>query len=366
MIKVKVRNNKQIIVPIRFTRAVTGATVADAPDVDDRGFDMGTDSSGASTRPGTWGSTNARGAMTSMTAGDTVKFKVSREDIDDDAKLFITSSDTDVVVTSPSGALGADGVFSIKGLVDVISVPVKIQVHLGAADGPVLGEMEPHIFQLRQLRAVAHLVTINGAVTARTTNDNTLVQLFSDVNLIWRACGIVWLYNAGETRNDSVNGFATPGQITTHLKTDPPTIAEFSTVINLNPDPNAVNVYFVQKANEFTGLTFDHDAPRPTGFGVALIDIGNAHELAHELGHFLDLDIHAGEDTEGHHARDDVVSERRMMFDFSPLDSTQPAYRHDVGYGDLVPGNMIDVKDISGDQSDGAVARTRRRSLNPF
>lgn len=158
-IRVKVRNNRQIIVPIRFARAVTGGVVIDATDVDDRGFAMGN-------RPGTWGSTNARSAMVTMTEGDTVRIKVVREDIDDSAPLFVTSTDTGVVTVSGSaGPLGADGVFSITGVVDAIRRDVKIQVHLGAVDGPVLGEIEPHIFQIHRVRVVAHLVTINGTPT---------------------------------------------------------------------------------------------------------------------------------------------------------------------------------------------------------
>jgi hypothetical protein len=358
-VKVKVRNNKQIIVPLRFGRAVTGATVVDAPDVDDRGFAMGN-------RPGTWGSTTARGAMVGITAGDTVRIQVRREDIDGQAKLFVTSSDPNIVaVVSPTGALAVDGIFSIKGLVDVISKPVKIQVHMNSATGPVLAEMEPHIFQLRQLRVVAHMVTINGTPPARTVA--SLTQLFNDVNEIWRAAGIEFLFNPAEVHNDSINGFTTAGTVTTHLSATPPTFVEFSRVINLTPDAHAINVYFVQSANEFTGLTFDHDEPRPSGFGVCLRDNrGDAHALAHEIGHFLDLDIHAGEDTAGHHVRDDVFSERRMMFDFAPLRSAQPAFRNDVGYGNLVPGDMIDLKDFAIDASDGAIAITRRRSLNPF
>jgi hypothetical protein len=134
-------------------------------------------------------------------------------------------------------------------------------------------------------------------------------------------------------------------------------------------------VYFVQNSSDpatnWTGLTLDKDSPRPGGFGTVLLDRGNAHELAHELGHFLNLDIHAGENNAGTHFRDDIWSERRMMFDFSPLDNGQPAYRHDVGYGDLIPGDLIDVKtfgdvrDATG-PADGSVARSRRRALNPF
>jgi hypothetical protein len=357
-IRVKIRNNRQIIVPIRFARAVTGGAVLDAPDVDDRGFAMGT-------RPGTWGSTDARGSMVTMTEGQTVRIKVVREDIDDSAPLFVRSSDNGAVTISGSaGPLGVDGVFSITGVVDAIRRDVKIQVRLGAVDGPVLGELEPHIFQLRQRRVVAHLVTINGTPTARTAA--SLVQLFVDVNVIWRPVGIEFLYNPAETHTDTINGFAVAGQVTTNLTATPPTFGEFSRVINVHFDANAINCYFVQLANEFTGLTFDHDTARPIGFGVVLIDRGNAHELAHELGHFLDLDIHAGENAARTHIRDDVWSERRLMFDFSPLDPAQPAHRHDVGYGNLIPGELIDVKDFNVDPTDGSVARSRRRSLNPF
>jgi hypothetical protein len=366
-VRVKVRNNRQIIVPLRFARAVTGPPVVDASEVDDRGFAMGV-------RPGTWGTTDTRGAMVSVTEGDTIRVKVLREDIDDTAQLFVTSTDPSAAdIDGSAGPLPADGVFRLRGVRDSKNVPVKIQVHLGAIGGPVLGELEPHIFQLRQLRVRAHIVTINGTASARTAAG--LAPLFAAVNVIWRAAGIEFLYVEAQTRNGSINGFATAGTVTTNLGAGQ--FAEFSRVLNLRdppndpgPDPNAVNVYFVQNssdpASNWTGLTLDRDSPRPGGFGVVLLDRGNAHELAHELGHFLDLDLHAGENAAGTHIRDDVFSERRMMFDFSPLDANQPAHRNDVGYGNLIPGELIDVKDFTADATDGSVARSRRRSLNPF
>ncbi len=63
-VQVKVRHDRQIICPIRFTRAATGPPVIDAPEVDDRGFAMGN-------RAGTWGQSRARGAMVGITEGDT-------------------------------------------------------------------------------------------------------------------------------------------------------------------------------------------------------------------------------------------------------------------------------------------------------
>jgi hypothetical protein len=369
-IKLIVRRNRQIVVPVRFGRAVTGATQPDAPDVDDRGFAMGT-------RPGTWGSTDTRGAMVSVQEGDTIKVKVLTEDIDPSVKLFVTSTNDQMAAISGPAAVSG-GVFSLTGVKDSKNAPVKIEVRLGSITGPVLGELEPHIFQLRQLRVLAHLVTINGTATTQTAA--TLTPIFADVNKIWRAAGIEFLYDATETRSCSINGFAVAGTVTTHL---PASFAEFSTLINFRdavsgdfPDPDAINLYFVRAANEWLGLTLDHDSPRPGGFGIAIADTmtGNvhtsdAHAIAHELGHYLDSDIHAGENAAAKHVRDDIVSERRVMFDSINLDPQDPPYRLDVGYGTNLPGSLITVKDLSpsdhADPSDGEVARNRRRAQGP-
>src|SRR6266567_8343143 len=118
-IQLKVRKNKQIVVPIRFVRAVTGPAVADAPDVDGRGFTMGT-------RPGTWGSTDTRGAMVSVQEGDTVRVRVLHEDIDAGAPLFVTSTDPSIAaIAGSAGPLQNNGIFQITGVKDLRHVPVK-------------------------------------------------------------------------------------------------------------------------------------------------------------------------------------------------------------------------------------------------
>src|SRR5438132_7832625 len=122
-IRLKVRKNKQIVVPIRFVRAVTGNTLDDAPDVDDRGFEMGT-------RPGTWGKSDARGAMVTIEQGDTVQVRVLREDIDPGAPLSVTSTNPSIAaIAGPAGPLRSDGIFQVDAVKDVRNVPVKIQVH---------------------------------------------------------------------------------------------------------------------------------------------------------------------------------------------------------------------------------------------
>src|SRR5258705_5175680 len=104
---------KQIIVPVRFDRAVRGAPVLDAPDVDDRGFVLKT--------PDGLNKTDARGAMFGITVGDTVRVKVVREDLDATAPLFVTvapSSNPQVRIVAPAGGgpLPAAGVISIEPL----------------------------------------------------------------------------------------------------------------------------------------------------------------------------------------------------------------------------------------------------------
>jgi hypothetical protein len=288
-------------------------------------------------------------------------------------------------VEGPAGPLNASGIFRLKGVKDSKNVTVKIQARLGSAEGPVLGELEPHIFQLRELRVRAHIISINppasGPDAASTTAQTpaSLVDVFDGANRIFRAAGIKFLYNQAETRFGSISGFAAQGTMTTNLSGKPPTFGEFSKLINMTtdgkkPDPNAINVYFIRNANEVLGLTFDHDEPRPSGFGVVIADFQNnttanpdfGRVTAHELGHYLDSDIHANQNAAAKNIRADIVSRRRLMFSAASIRAdTEPAYRRDVGYGALTPGNLLTVKDLGPDPNDGEVARNRRRAQNP-
>ena len=361
-IRINIQNGRQVICPVRFTRAVGGPTVIDAPDPDDRGFAMGA-------RPGTWGSSDCRGPMVGIAEGDTVRVKVLHEDIDAGAPLFVTSTDTGVVSVPGSGAVGADGVFQIRGVLDTRNRAVKVQARLGSTTGPVLGELEPHIFQLRQLRVRAHLVSINGIPTARTAA--SLVATFQGVNDIWRPAGIEFLYDQALAVVTPVN-LSVPGQMTTNLRGTPPTFGEFSTIINSGapptnrPDPNRINVYFILAANEVNGLTFANDVARPNGFGVVIADSGIVSTVAHELCHYLDNSQHACENAASAHIKDDIWTLRSVMFHSNSFSGLVPAYRNDVTYGAGNRGALISVKDLPGDGVDGELARARRRSLNPF
>jgi len=279
-----------------------------------------------------------------------------------------------IVAPAGGGPLAADGIFQFRGVADFRNRPVKIQVHLGSATGPVLGEMEPHIFQLHQVRVQTHLVTINGISTARTAASVT--TSLQNVNNIWRPAGIEFIHNEAAVRIENINGFANAGAVTTQLSATPPTFAEFSTLINTNPVAHHVNVYFVQSSNESRGLTFDQDVARPSGFGVMLVDVADDNDLAHELGHYLDSDLHSGERVAGAGiVRNDIWSRRRLMFNNNPLGLDPLAYRNDVGYGQSAEaafagfglrGAMITLKDFGAgpDPGGGEVNRNRRRAVN--
>lgn len=360
-VRVRVQTGKQIIVPVRFARAVTGAPVADAPEIDDRGFAMGA-------RAGGWGSSTARGAMVGITEGDTVRIRLLREDIDAGAPLFITSTDTGVVrVIAPAGGgpVPANGIFQIRGVRDLRNRPVQVQVRLGSTTGPVLGDLEPHVFRLRRLRVRVHLCRINGTATARTAA--SLTPIFTTVNAIWRPCGIQ--FRTPQVITTPVTGFAVAGAVTTNLSATPPTWAEFSRLINTRVSSTRINIYCVRNSNDpgspWNGLTFDRDAARPNGYGIVLPDAANANDFAHELGHFLNLDQHSDEITTTTF-RQDMWARRCLMFRFNPYGAAAPAHRNNVGYGANNRGALITVKNLGSDARDGELARARRRARNPY
>jgi len=391
-IRVFVKRGQQSICPIRFCRAVTGPPVLDAPDVDDRGFAMGN-------RPATWGSTTAEGAMVGIRMGDTVRIKVLREDIENAADLYVTSSDTNLVeVVAPvnGGPLLNDGIFQIRGIVDRRNAPVKVEVRYGAVDGPIIGELEPHIYQEVTLRLAFHLVTIRGIGTTRSAAD---VRNFMPViNSIWRPCGIQFtLANANivnETIRANPGGGADqyrradgvwrplPGTMAGHNFTHAGAVTsdarwadeyrEFDTLISLNHRGVSINIYCVPDNGAYDNAG-NHTTPDWSGLsyvnvnrngGLALADIGNATNLAHEIGHFINNE-HADYDNAGTDqgtTDDNIWLGRRLMFSQWPANA--PPYKNDTGYGAGNYGALISVKKLAGtySNSDGDLARSRRKA----
>lgn len=352
-IKLNVSKKKQVVVPVRFDRACRGRVRRLFPDPDDRGFAMGR-------RPGGWSSSSARGAMVGICLGDTVTLRVRREDIDDSAKLFISSSAPAVlqVVTPVAGTpLPVNGHFQVKALQNVATA-LKLQVHFGTQTGPIIGDMEPHIFTRRTLRVRYHLVTINGTAPTRTAG--SIPRLNRQVNDIWRQYGLQ--FRALGPVVTPIAGLTTAGTITTDLAgvNGPWQANEFARVLQLNPHPAAINVYcarrMVDPGSGWLGLTWDHDTPRPNGFGVAITDAASAKDLAHEIGHFFNLDNHI--------PGLNMWALRRLMAASWP--PAAPAHRNNVGYTAGQYGVVVSMKNLPGDRRDNECARAQWRARSPF
>ena len=372
---------RQIIVPIRFARAARGAPVRNAPDPDDRGFALGSD--------GMW-RTDARGAVVGIPVGETVRLKVVREDIDSSAPIFVTSSQPRVQVT-PTTALAADGVFQAH-VTGPILVGAKIQARLGAATGPILGEMIVNVMGWTSVPVCCHLVTLNGTVlndrsgplpaaTGRTRA--TVGTLFEVVNAIWLPMGI--RFNIVEWKNTVRTLTSTHGTITGgyqgHVGVDNSNqwYIQASELGRVNRRARAINVYFVRGTYNADNRTFNGTRGIGTSvtsaadYAVVVVDGCDGNDVAHELGHVLNLDFHGGgkighaDDTAATtHSRDNIWIRRRLLYSYNPYGplAGTPARRINVGYGSYARGALLAMKDLAGDPTDGEYRESRNRATS--
>jgi hypothetical protein len=331
--------------------------------------------------------------MVGITVGDTVKVKLLREDIDNSAPLYITNdkpSLVKVVSPGPETALGSDGVLQLKGVKDVRDDTAIIQVHLGSSEGPIIGELEPHTFNLVKVNVCVHRVTLNGAnhgipaMTGRTDAD--IDALFETVNAVWRPCGIEFVIKERRTPTFRLTSTTTaitgPRQGCVVIDNSANWAVQHDELMGKNPRRHMVNVYFVQRIWDVSdpagGTTLGIGTTMTAGYGnygVTLPDGATNNDLTHELGHVLNLDFHGGGQV-GHaddnatteHFRRDIWTRRRLMHSYNPdpPQAGEPAYRGNVGYGASARGCLIAVKGLPNDDTDGELAEARRRAKGPI
>jgi hypothetical protein len=383
----------QIIVPVRMGRAVVGAPVLDAPDVDDRGFKLN--------RGAGLNVTDARGPMFGITVGDTVRVKVVREDLDDTAPLFVglsQSSAPQLDITAPAGGgpLPADGIFSVEAVADTLTGQ-KIQIRLGAIDGPIIAEADPHVFSPKTLNITPHLCTIHQAAAPPGTGTTPTVNgaafdlnaIMDVVRAIWRPAGVQ--FNVGPTRNEVYRGFTRDDFARTDAAAGP---GSESVMVNQNRLNNTCNVYFIRFMDDSLGVGVNREtmaAEHWTNPGVIIgvegfIDgAGTVHnrssagadlvhemgnDLAHELGHFLTLS-HA--DQVNSPGLSDTYGRRQLMHpnNLLPIAAANNARFDDIGYGISGAQNrghrgcLITLKDDPNHSSDGETVQARNRFRSP-
>jgi hypothetical protein len=409
-ISVKVQNNFQIIVPVRVDRAVRGAPQLDAPDVDDRGW--------VNNRAAGLNVDDARGSLFGTTVGDVIRLKVVREDLDAGVPLFVSVTGNQVAIAQPAGGgpLPADGIFSVRSVSDT-TTGSKILVHLGVAGGPVICEADAHVFTPNTLFITPHVCTIHSANAAAvaagggggqapTVNGNALddaqmTAIFDTiVSPIWRPAGVV--FTVGTVQPEVFTG--TDGFTRDNVALQGTT--QIQTVMARNRQAGTCNIYFLHTTDQFLGLGLNFEARAVLGAnnsgiligvngflrangafrargstGADLVhEIGN--DVAHEIGHFLEL-LHA-DNTDGFPGRVDTYNRRFLMHPnnllppaVTPPTGAPPRF-NDIGYGQVnttdVNGNpvvrghrgcLLTLKHHPSHASDGEVMTARRRFRSP-
>jgi len=345
------------VVPVRFERATRGNPSGSRPDIDDRGE-----------RP------TEHGPIMGIMQGATAKVRLRRMLIDDAAPLFVTSSnDANVKIVDPADGSVPSGTTADIELEGVsgggaTANTAQIEVRWNAIDGPVLHRLTAWCFRRRRLTITPHLVTIaqtGGGAPARASNAN-VADIMAIVRRIWKPCGIS--FSVGATQNDAVT-FATAG-----VMSDNPWPGEVDTILGTNWVPNTINAYFVPQIG--TGNTLGYGISRPTSVTFGLVNPGiilgdqtaggmvhdtmwAANDLAHEVGHFLQL-WHPN-NLQPPNEREDTWCRRMLMHNFN-LMAQQNNWQDDTGYGPLRRGCLVTMKDVPRITTD-AECGTARRAL---
>src|SRR5882762_9316292 len=102
------------IAPLALERAVTGHTVADAPEVDDRGWEPDPTSQ-------SYTRADVHGPVVGLCVGEHMdaRVKIKRVRLEPTAELYLVSKDTGTVtIAAPAGGgpLPADGIFTLHGV----------------------------------------------------------------------------------------------------------------------------------------------------------------------------------------------------------------------------------------------------------
>ncbi|MGA8152332.1 MAG: hypothetical protein WB952_15370 [Terriglobales bacterium] len=384
-IRVRVQNDLQIIVPVRIERAVSPSPpLPDAPDPDDRGW-VRNAAAGLNTNA------KVRGALVGMTVGDTVRLRVTREDIDAGVPLFVTATGGQVEIDPGShGPLPASGIFKVKAVAATGSA-TTIQVRLGLVTGPIICECDAHVFSPKTLIVTPHICTIHHAANAAAgtgvvptmdgaaINAANITSIFKVASAIWRPAGV--RFNVGAVRQEVLTNFAqdnvaAPG--------------ERDLVLSQHPLAHTCNMYFLHTMGGGSpgfvvlGLGIRQETQASNGLfhsGI-LIGVMNrssagndlVHELgndvAHEIGHFLTL---SHVNLVNGNGEGNTYSRRQLMHPMNllpsavtPLTATSVPRFNDIGYGVGGGGGghrgcLLTLKDHPKHQTDGEVMAARNR-----
>lgn len=390
-IKLQVKNELRLV-PIRFERATSGAPDADNPDVDDRGHNHK-----IPTINGLAESTEIRGAAIGVGQNKEVSVKLVREDIDNNAVLYLTSSDKTVmsVVKPLEGTQCPQGQsckIKLKGESFAGSVPksADLEVRFGETDGPIIAKLHVCVFPTLLVSIQPIVVTVDdstGSGGAAPAIDFSKVM--QQVSAIWAPCAVEFDVKASSAFTIKL---ANANKVM---------LTDLNKVIAKKWQANTINVYIVEQLERFFGLGISRAAHTSVGLTHPCVFLGMkdditdsagnvvgkddrsgdtyhcANDVAHELGHFFSL-MHPSDASgaaAGTWERFDTWSMRFLMHNYNtthrglpPQGSTEWPDFNDFGYGDKsgdpYRGALLGLKNVRSSAS--AVTETHTASARNY
>jgi hypothetical protein len=373
--KIKIWDNERIFM-IDFGRAPAKRHPAKrCPDIDNAGY---TDEA----KP------MEHGPIVSARLGQPkVNVQFYRTEISTKARLYVIAADNNqtIRITNP-----AKGELPATRATPISFRPVKqgrtsIDIHYHWPDGPVIGRLYVDVRRVININVRAHIVTLNGnphannflgevapaTMTAAQHQQKRIRDLIDGTNQVWEPQGL--FLDLRETVNSAWTNATLGG--------DPNGTTRVMHAMAHSPNRSStrLNVYIVN-GNSFapqlgfwglgppiawavaTGRRWPNTPAGRVGSGI-VIDTNRPITgtiLAHEFGHVFSLcsivtaganagnvlqwhtkgDTAGPGNTAGPLSRDDIITRRRLMYPYVKLETSNNAWRNNVGYGAKNGTNM--------------------------
>jgi hypothetical protein len=348
MMGIKLQAKKELrIVPVRFTRATSGAPDAKYPDIDNRGHNHT-----VPTVNGLAESGPLPGAVVGIGKQQEVTIQMIRDGIDNSADLFVTSSDHEAIqIIEPKDGEKCENAkhcnITLTGgnISGATPKSAAVQIRFGAKDGPIIAILTTYTFPKLTIKIQPHVVTIDdpsgsGGITPTLKIDDVMTQ----VAAIWASSGIEFVVQKTQAFNIKL------------AQANKMLFNEINDVFAAKWIPDTINVYIMQELENALGYGLSKAAyasfglTRPGVFMGMKTDTTDrtsevywcANDLAHELGHFFTLWHPSDKPSSGASSweRHETWSMRFLMHNYNftgrasaPQDGANWPDFNDFGYG---------------------------------
>ena len=304
-ISIQIKNECRIV-PVRFERVTKGEPNERYPDIDDRGH-----AHAIPTVNGLTVSDEIGSAVLAMGVNKEVEINMIREDIDNNAPLFVTSSDSSILsILSPKERTKCDAKQTCKltlktnNIDDSTPKLVFVEVRFGKANGPIIAKLATYIFPTLIVNVQPYYVTIDD----QAGNSGTYPKI--DFESTMQKAKAIWSHYGIELACTKLKNI--------HVKLNKKNTVQLAEINNLykaNWTSNHINLYFVQELEGQNTLSYGFTPQNYAGYAFPINDNNAlplthpglfvamksgaldrsddtqscAHSIAREIGHFFTL-----------------------------------------------------------------------------